>query len=110
MDSHVASLPDKTGSGFTYKLPPTSFSVQEIRYVSFPKNGGDQLGPNGVTIARWAIDSEAMFLKPSTMAISIKMRSGSVADPDLKLAGSLKACIRKLSIYIGGQLIESISD
>ena len=90
LESHVNALDDEIGE-FTYKLPPTSSSVQERRSVSLPNVGGNSMSPQGVTTLRFVISHESLFLDPKTMAISVLMRSNSAATPDLKLAQSIAA-------------------
>ena len=97
LESHVAALEDQIGE-FTYKLPPTSSSVQERRSVSLVNNGGNSFSPQGVTTLRWVISHESLFFDPKTMAISVALRSAGTPDPDLKLAQSIAGCFRQLTI------------
>ena len=68
------------------------------------------MSPQGVTTLRFVVSHEALFFDPKTMAISVAMRSGSAATPDLKLAQSVAGCFRSLTIYMGGTLVERINE
>ena len=109
LESHVNALDDEIGE-FTYKLPSTSSSVIERRSVSLPNVGGSSMSPQGVTTLRFVVGHESLFFDPKTMAISVAMRSGSAATPDLKLAQSVAGAFRSLTVCMGGTLTECISD